>query len=160
MGSGVLEDWLAVKLPPVVLRVSAQDIARFAVAIGASDPAHFDRDSARACGYENVVAPDLFFLALRTGVFNVVPQDCLHEEGTSLRDIPPIDYITAMAGETKVILYRRFVADEPVVVSCRREKATRKDGRSGPLILVGLRYDYATQAGELLATEHFTRIFR
>jgi len=160
MLTSALQDWLAQEPASVMVPVSSQDIARFAIAIGASDPVHFDADSARAQGYPDVVAPDLFYLCLRTGAFNLVPQDSLHDEGTSLRDIPPIEYQTAMAGETKVTLYRRFVAGEPVLVTCRRERAIRKEGRSGPLTLVEFRYDYATEAGQLIATENFTRIFR
>jgi acyl dehydratase len=160
MTTSALQDWLAEQPAVVTVLVSAQDIARFAIAVGASDPVHFDADQARARGYPGVVAPDLFYLCLRTGAFNLVPQDSLHEEGTSLAGIPPIGYQAAMAGETKVTLYRRFTAGEQVRVSCQRERASQKQGRSGPLTFVEFRYDYATPAGELIATEHFTRIFR
>lgn len=142
------------------MTVTAQDIARFAIAIGASDPLHFDPAAARARGYADVVAPASFYLSLRTGAFSLVPQEQLHEEGTLRAGIPPIRYQTAMAGETRVELNRPFVAGERVRVTCTRVKATRKQGRSGALTFVEFRYDYATEAGEPIAVEHFTRVFR
>jgi hydroxyacyl-ACP dehydratase HTD2-like protein with hotdog domain len=91
---------------------------------------------------------------------SLVRQERLHEEGTPGAGIPPIAYQTAMAGETTVVLHRRFVAGEPVRVTCTREKATQKQGRSGALTFIEFRYDYVAGAGEPIATEHFTRIFR
>lgn len=160
MPTSALSEWLDEAPRSVIVPVSSQDIAKFAIATGATDAAHFDADVARERGYPGVVAPDLFYLSLRTSSFNVVPQRQLHEEGTSLADIPPIEYQTAMAGATEVTLHRRFVAGEPVRVTCTREQATTKPGRSGVLTLIVFRYEYTTAAGAPIATEHFTRIFR
>jgi acyl dehydratase len=158
--TAALQEWLSEEPKSVLVPVSSQDVAKFAIATGATDAAHFDAGVARERGYPDVVAPDMFYLSLRTGAFNVVPQDQLHEEGTSLADIPPIEYQTAMAGGTKVTLHRQFVAGEAVRVTCTRENASTKQGRSGILTFIEFRYDYATEAGEPIATEHFTRIFR
>ena len=160
MSTSALREWLNEAPKSVMVPVSSQDVAKFAIATGARDAVHFDADIARERGYRDVVGPDLFYLSLRTSSFNVVPQQRLHEEGTSLADIPPIEYETAMAGETEVTLHRRFVAGEPVRVTCTREKATTKQGRSGALTFVEFRYEYATAAGIPIVTEHFTRIFR
>ena len=37
--------------------VSAEDIAAFAAAVGATDPVHTDVEAARAAGYADVIAP-------------------------------------------------------------------------------------------------------
>jgi len=160
MPTDALQHWLSQEPKSTVLTVSPEDIARFAIAIGASDPLHFDAASARAQGYADVAAPDTFYLSLRTGAFNLVPRELLHDEGTSQADIPPIGYQTAMAGQTRVTLHRRFVAGDRVRVTCTREKATRKQGRSGALTFIDFRYDYTTESGDPIATEYFTRIFR
>lgn len=160
MSESVLREWLNEAPKSVIVPVSSQDIAKFAIATGATDAVHFDADVARERGYPDVVAPDLFYLSLRTSSFNVVPQRQLHEEGTSLADIPPIEYETAMAGETEVTLHRPFVAGEPVRVTCTRQDATTKPGRSGILTFITFRYEYTTAEGEPIVTEHFTRIFR
>lgn len=160
MPAPALREWLSEAPKSVIVPVSSRDIAKFAIATGATDPAHFDADVARERGYPDVAAPDLFYLSLRTGSFNVVPQRHLHEEGTSAADIPPIEYQTAMAGETEVTLHRPFIAGEQVRVTCTREEATTKQGRSGVLTFIKFRYEYTTVAGDPIVTEQFTRIFR
>lgn len=159
MQDDALERWLGEEPAPVTVTVSPQDIARFAVAIGATDPSHFDDEAARARGHPSIVAPDLFYLSLRTGTSNLVPQHDLHEEGTARRDIPPFPYRTAMAGSSRVVLNRRFLAGETVGVECRRVHAARKEGRSGPLTFVTFLYRYTDAQGTPIATEQFTRIF-
>lgn len=160
MSTDALQQWLSQEPRSTVMTVSSQDVARFAIAIGASDPLHFDAASARAQGYADVAAPDTFYLSLRTGALNLVAPDLLHEEGTPKSDIPPIGYQTAMAGQTRVTLHRRFVAGDRVRITCTREKATRKQGRSGALTFIDFRYEYTTESGDPIATEYFTRIFR
>lgn len=148
--------------PPLVRTVviGRQDIARFAVAAGATDAAHVDPVVARSRGFPDVVAPPLFYVALRTGVFNLVPQDELHEEGTPLRDIPPIAFRQAMAGETVAELFRPFVAGDVVTCTRRVESTARKEGRSGPLTFITFEYRYVDTDDVSIAVEHFTRIFR
>lgn len=148
--------------PPLTrtIRIDRKDIVRFAVAVGATDEIHHDAEAARRRGYADVVAPPLFYVSLRTGVFGLVPQDELHEEGTPLRDIPPVDFTQAMAGETTTELFKPFVAGD--VVSCTRrvESAYEKDGRSGALTFVRFEYRYTDPDGRPFAVEHFTRVFR
>jgi len=156
----VVERWLA--RPPDVrtVRVAPQDIARFALAIGATDPAHFDAIAARSRGFADVVAPPLFYVALRTGVFNLVSPDELHGEGTPLRDVPPIPFTQAMAGETRAGLFRPFVGGDMVTCSRRLTSMTEKSGRSGKLTFIEFEYRYADSEGKAIATENFTRMFR
>lgn len=148
--------------PPLVrvTRVDRKDIQRFAVATRNTDPIHFDPEAARARGYRDVVAPPLFYVTLRTGVYNLVAQDELHVEGTPLRDIPPIEFTQAMAGETHAELFRPFVAGDEVTCSRRIEGMFEKEGRSGSLAFVQVEYRYADANDEPFAIEHFTRIFR
>lgn len=155
-----LAEWPGAARTSRTVTVTPHDIARFAVAIGATDDVHFDAAAARARGYADVVAPDLYYVALRTGVFHLVPQDELHDEGTPLRDIPPISFRQAMAGETTAELHRPFVAGDVVTCTRHAESVVRKEGRSGTLTFVRFEYRYADAAGEPYAVEHFTRIFR
>lgn len=155
-----LAEWLADAPAPTRVIITRADIARFAVAIGAGDPVHFDPDAARAQGHPDVVAPHLYYLALRTGAFSVLPRTELHAEGTPRRDVPPIEFRRAMAGQTSAQLHRRFVAGDTVEVSVRRCGATRKEGRSGPLTFVDFEYTYREADGPVIAVERFTRIFQ
>lgn len=160
MPADALREWLEAIPTPVEVTVTRAEISRFAVAVGADDPMHFDPVAARAAGYPDVVAPDLYYLALRTGAFSVLPRPELHEDGTPLRDVPPIEFRRAMAGETTAELRRQFVAGETVVVSSRRVGVRRKEGRSGPLTFVDFEFRYTDTAGEPVAVERFTRVFQ
>ena len=46
--------------PPVSYEVGHEKIREYANAIGASNPVHHERESARAAGYRDVVAPPMF----------------------------------------------------------------------------------------------------
>jgi hydroxyacyl-ACP dehydratase HTD2-like protein with hotdog domain len=159
MVSDALAAWVArpPDIRPVI--ISHQDIARFAIAIGATDEAHFSAAAARRRGFPDVVAPPLFYISLRTGVFNLVRQDQLHEEGTPLQDIPPITFRRAMAGETTAELHRPFFAGEAITCMRRAETAFCKEGRSGTLTFIRFEYRYTSKEGGPIAAEHFTRIF-
>ncbi|MQA01805.1 MAG: hypothetical protein GEV07_03420 [Streptosporangiales bacterium] len=160
MADAAMDGWARTVGTSRTIRVSAHDIARFAVAIGARDEAHFDPAVARSRGYPDVVAPELFYVALRTGVFNLVPQEELHEEGTPRADLPPIAFDQAMAGETAADLHRRFVAGDVVVCTRSVVSTVRKEGRSGQLTFVSFQYRYADLDDAPYVVEHFTRIFR
>lgn len=155
-----MEQWVG--QPPLTqaVLIDRRDIARFAAATGETDRKHFDPDVARQAGYADVVAPALYYIALRTGVYNLVPQPELHAEGTPLRDIPPIQFDQAMAGQTRAELSKPFVAGDWVTCSRRVESFYEKEGRSGRLTFIEFEYRYTDPEGEPFAVEHFTRIFR
>ena len=160
MGEVALSGWAGAATVVRTVHVSREDIARFAVATGTTDERHLDPDAARAEGYADVVEPPLYYVALRTGAFNLVPLGELHEEGTPAADLPPIDFRQAMAGETSAELHRPIVAGDVVTCTRRVEDAYRKDGRSGPLTFIRFEYRYADAADEPFVVEHFTRLFR
>ena len=155
-----MKAWAQEPTPPRTVRIDRKDIVRYAVATRATDPIHVDPEAARAKGYEDVVAPPLFYVTLRTGVYNLVPQDELHEEGTPARDLPPVEFSQAMAGETHAELSKPFVAGNVVVCTRRVENMFEKEGRSGALAFVQFEYRYADEDDQPFVVEHFTRIFR
>lgn len=152
--------WAEEPTPARTVHIDRKDIVRFAVATRASNPIHLDPEAAQARGFRDLVAPPLFYVSLRTGVYNLVPQDQLHEEGTPLRDVPPVDFSQAMAGETHAELSKPFVAGDDVVCTRRVENMFEKQGRSGALAFVTFAYRYADEDDAPFVIEHFTRIFR
>ncbi|MGE0783694.1 FAS1-like dehydratase domain-containing protein [Mycolicibacterium sp.] len=147
--------------PPEVreVRIDRKDIQRFAIATRASDPIHHDPEYARSLGYRDVVAPLMFFVSLRTGAYNQVPQTELHPEGTPLADIPPIEFTNAMAGETDADIHRPFVAGDDVRCSRRVVGLETKEGRRGTMTLARFEYLYSDDAGDPFVVERFTRLF-
>ena len=152
--------WANTAVPARTITIDRKDIVRFAIAIRADDPVHHDVEHARSLGHRDLLAPELFYISLRTSVYNLVPQDQLHAEGTPARDLPPVDFTQAMAGETRAELHRRFVAGDEVVCTRVVEDMYEKEGRSGKLAFVTFAYRYADADDQPYAVEHFTRIFR
>lgn len=147
--------------PPEIrdVHIDRKDIQRFAIATRASDPIHHDPEYARRLGHRDVVAPLMFFVSLRTGAYNQVPQSELHVEGTPLADIPPIDFTNAMAGETDADIHKPFVAGDDVRCSRRIVGLDEKEGRRGTMTLARFEYLYSDRDGEPFVVERFTRLF-
>lgn len=155
-----MAEWAADSERSLDVRIDRKDVVRFAVATGADHPRHHDPEAARAAGYADVVAPPMFYVSLRTAVYNLVPLGELHPEGTPLRDAPPVAFTQAMAGETVAELSRPFVAGDLVRCTRRVESFHQKTGRSGLLTFVVFEYRYADPDDMPYVVEHFTRIFR
>lgn len=158
--SDKMREWAAA--PPVVREVvvDRKDIQRFAIATRATNPIHHDPEYARSLGYRDVVAPLLFFVSLRTGAYNQVPQDELHEEGTPLADIPPMSFSQAMAGETDADLHKRFVGGDRVVCSRRITDLTEKQGSKGTITFAHFEYTYSDPDDGVYVVERFKRLFQ
>jgi len=155
-----MQEWAA-RAPDVRdVRVDRKDIQRFAIATRASDPIHHDPEYARALGHRDVVAPLLFFVSLRTGVYNQVPQDALHEEGTPLADVPPMEFSQAMAGETDADLHKPFVGGDLVTCSRRVTGLSEKMGSRGLITFAQFEYTYSDSDGDPFVVERFTRLFQ
>lgn len=147
--------------PPEIrdVHVDRKDIQRFAIATRATDPIHHDPEYARSQGYRDVLAPLMFFVSLRTGTYNAVPQGELHTEGTPLADIPPMEFTNAMAGETDADIHRPFVAGDDVRCSRRVVGLEEKEGRRGTMTLARFEYLYSDHEGIPFVVERFTRLF-
>ena len=151
--------WAAREYPVVEVPITARDIAKFAHATGESDPVYFDADAARAAGYPDVVAPQMFYLVLRSEPYHLRPRGELERDGSASEDIPPLSVTRAMAGETQLEFSGRFVAGDVVTCSKRLVDMTEKQGRSGALVLLHFEYRYDVD-GRTVVVERFTRIMR
>ncbi len=142
------------------MTITATDIAKFAHATGETNPIHFDKAAAEAAGYHDVVAPTLFTYVVRMHASALVPADQLEADGSPSADVPPLSVKRAMAGETKVVVGVPVVAGDVVSVQKRLADMYEKEGRSGPLVFVEMEFEFTNQRGEMVAREHFTRIYR
>jgi 3-methylfumaryl-CoA hydratase len=152
--------WADRVYPGFEMQVTATDIARFAHATGETNPIHFDRDTAIAAGYRDVVAPTLFTYVVRMHASSLVPLDQLEPDGSPSIDVPPLPTRRAMAGETTVELGERVVAGDVITVQKRLARMYEKEGRSGPLVFVEMEFTFTNHRGEMVARENFTRIYR
>ncbi|MEV0663650.1 MaoC family dehydratase N-terminal domain-containing protein [Actinomadura luteofluorescens] len=140
--------------------VARADIARFALAIGARDPIHFDPETARAQGHPDVVAPLGFYVAIRLQSQNLVPLDELDTDGVSPGLTPPSRATRIMAGDTRARFHRRIHAGDVITLTTAISGVQEKQGRSGPLILVSYSLEYADRGGEAVVSETYARVLR
>lgn len=161
---GLLTDearaWAQEPFDPHVVTVSASDIARYARAIGETNPVFYDVEAAQAAGHADVVAPPYFPYTIRMQAANLRDRSELEPDGSSSEDVPPVAATRAMAGETKIEMGVPVVAGDTITLEKRIVDIYEKSGRSGDLVFVVQEFRFTNQKGDLVMVEEFTRIYR
>ncbi len=161
---GLLTDearaWANEPFDPYEVTVGATDIARYARAIGETNPIFYDAGAARAAGHADVVAPPYFPYTIRMQAANLRDRRDLEPDGSSSEDVPPVETTRAMAGETKLEMGVPIVAGDTITLEKRIVDIYEKSGRSGDLVFVVQEFRFTNQDGALVMTEEFTRIYR
>jgi acyl dehydratase len=139
------------------VQVTSNDIKRFAQAIGATDPVHYDEEHARTTRHGRIVAPPLFCQAL---TYDDVPVDELGADGSPVEINVDIPAQRAVGGSSEYRINRLVTAGETVTVTSRLADVYAKQGRSGPLYMVVVETDFRGEAGDLIASETATYIKR
>lgn len=161
---GVITDearrWATEPFEQYVTTVSRNDIARFARAIGETDPIYYDPDAARAAGHRDVLAPAYFPYTIRMQAAHLIDRADLEPDGSSSADVPPLPTNRAMAGETKLEVGASIHAGDTITLDKRIIDLYEKSGRSGALVFVTTEFVFTNQLDELVMREQFTRIYR
>ncbi len=152
--------WAQEPFDPYEVTISATDIARYARAIGETDPIYFDPAAARAAGHTDVIAPPYFPYTIRMQAANLRDRADLEPDGSSSEDVPPVETTRAMAGETKIEMGVPIVAGNTITLEKRITDLYEKSGRSGDLVFVVQEFRFTNQRGDLVMLEEFTRIYR
>jgi acyl dehydratase len=139
------------------VQVTSNDIKRFAQAIGATDPVHYDEEHARTTRHGRIVAPPLFCQAL---TYEDVPPEQLGADGSPAEINIDIPAPRAVGGGSEYRINRLVAAGETITVVSRLAGVQAKQGRSGPLHLVVVETDFRDEDGELVASETATYIKR
>jgi acyl dehydratase len=137
--------------------VRSDDIRRFAQAIGATNPVHYDEEHARTTRHGRLVAPPLFCQAL---TYDDVPPEQLRADGSPAEIDIDIPSTRAVGGGSEYRIHRLVGAGETITVVSRLAGVQAKQGRSGPLHLVVVETDFRDERGELVASETATYIKR
>jgi acyl dehydratase len=139
------------------VRVTAHDIKRFAQAIGATDPIHYDEEHARTTRHGRIVAPPLFCQAL---TYDDAPVDELGPDGSPVEINVDIPAQRTVGGSSEYRINRLVAAGETITVTSRLADVYAKQGRSGPLYMVVVQTDFRGETGDLVASETATYIKR
>jgi acyl dehydratase len=99
-------------------RVGREEIVGFAEAIGATDPAHYDPQAARALGYPDLVAPPTFPIVLTLDAGRLVIDD----PGLGL------DYSRVVHADQRFSYTRPIVAGDELSCVCTVEEVMSRAG--------------------------------
>lgn len=154
------KSWIGYQYPDKIFQVTAQDILKFAYATGERNPVHLHEEEALKRGSRGLVAPPMFYLAVRTAAFHIVPLDEFAVDGTPKNDLPPIGTIRGMGGEISARLPEPICAGDTLTVTKRVDNVWEKQGRSGPLVFVNFAFEVTNQLDQVVLSEDFTRVFR
>jgi acyl dehydratase len=152
--------WAEGGYPDFRFEVDRVSIARYAHAIGETDPIYFDVEAAREAGFEDVLAPPFFPYVIRMHAADLIPRNELEPDGSAGGDVPPVETTRAMAGETAIELGAPVIAGDEILLTKRITDMFEKTGRSGPMVFVTMEFTFTNQRDELVAREQFTRIYR
>ncbi|GAA4491784.1 hypothetical protein GCM10023094_56530 [Rhodococcus olei] len=142
------------------ITVTEADIARYALAIGATDPVYFDGAEARRAGHPAILAPRGFYMVLRFHAENLVALTNLGVDGTPPPFAPPNEATRRMAGASTVSFRGDIYAGQVITLSSTITAIEEKSGRSGPLVIVSYQNDFVDQESTLLVRETYVRLLR
>ena len=149
--------------------LSADALRRFAQATMETDPIHHDIDAARARGYDAIVAPPLYPLHAFPRPFGSPdPLEALSRDpdwdGIELVEdgLPPIDLPLdrLLNGGVEAEIFDLARVGDTLTTQFRYANIFERLGRSGPMVFVVVRADYATTSGSELLRVHTTMIAR
>ena len=153
-------DWIGRSITYPAYPVTAIDIAKFAYAVGISNPIHLDHDAAVAAGHPGVVAPLGFHLVIRHAVPNLTPLSELAADGGGDDLTPPSAARRRMAGESTTEFLAPIHAGDVITLTKRVADIEEKAGRSGPLAFVGYALQFRNQDDLTVVNERYVRILR
>jgi acyl dehydratase len=142
--------------------LDATTIGRYAMSIGATDPIHYDRATARLAGYADVVAPpNLLAAVVEWGVGT--PESDLQSDGTPADgDMPLGDglRLRVMGAGEEMELVNPVTAGTELVLETTLDAVSPKDTRSGPCVFVTTSHTFMAADGAVLNRNRRTVVLR
>jgi acyl dehydratase len=105
--------------PPFEYEVGREKIREYSYAVGETDQIHFDRETARAAGYRDVVAPPMFAVVYSAG--SVGPAVLDPEVG--------IDLMRMVHGGQEFVWSQPVCAGDTITTETRVAGMSEEDGR-------------------------------
>jgi MaoC dehydratase-like protein len=137
-------------------------IGRYALTIGAADPAHYDPAAARSAEYADVVAPpNMLAATVEWGIGT--PEAQLQPDGTPLDGETPAGDglgLRVMGAGEEMELVNPVIAGTEVVLETTLETVTPKQTRSGPCVFVTTLNTFSSAEGAILNRNRRTVVLR
>lgn len=137
--------------------VTLRDVRRFAQAIGATDPVHYDEGHAYRTRHQGIVAPPLFCQSL---TYEDVAPDELGPDGSPKEIDIPIQARRTVGGSSDYRIFRLVRPGDVITATTCLRDVTAKQGKTGTLYLVSVETRFTDAAGQPVAAEIATYIKR
>ncbi len=126
--------------------VTAEEIRRFAEAVGDLNPLYLDAEAARTAGYSDVIAPPLF---------------CMKMRGGRMRPDVPLEpgYASLHAGQDLEFVDEIY-AGQTYTITAKVAEAYEKTGRSGPMGFIVREVAIKNASGRVVVTLKERQIVR
>lgn len=144
---------------PVSATLDANEVARFAYAVGDANPIYLDEAAAREAGYRARVVPPPFLV---WATEPPRPLEALREDGLPRDAGPPLRLRVSRvlyAGEEWELRAPAHVG-ETITAETRLAALEEKKGSAGPFVLATTETTYTNPAGEVVAILRARRIAR
>jgi acyl dehydratase len=141
--------------------LDAVTIGRYAMTIGATDPAHYDPEAARAGGHPDVVAPpNLLAAIVEWGIGT--PEAQLQPDGTPQDGEVPLGdlRLRVMGAGEEMELVNPVTAGTELVLETTLEALTPKQARSGPCVFLTTLNTFTSADGAVLNRNRRTVVLR
>jgi acyl dehydratase len=145
--------------PPVSAEITRREAQRYARAVGDLDPIYFDEATARAAGYDGLVAPPTFVghAVVEGSTLDDLREDGLWvDRGQRLR----LAVSRTMFGGEEWEFRAPVLVGDTITAERRLGKVEEKDGRSGPFVLIHYETTFTNQRGEVVAVSRLVGIAR
>lgn len=127
--------------------------ARYARAIGETNPLYLDADHARSRGFDNVVVPPNFLPSYLDWTDGGDEAE-LRPDGTPTEEMEwiPLEGVRLMGGGEEMVFHRQLVAGAEVVLHSSLDDVTSRESRTGLMLILKIRNRYETAEGSPILT--------
>jgi acyl dehydratase len=126
--------------------VEVTGVRRMALAVGAVDPIHFEKEAATARGYRGIVAPWAFLWAI---VHNLMEGEMPFRYGKA-----------TLHGDDSYEFHEPIIVGDTITLRTSNIRGEIKQGRNGPLMIVVTERRFTNQFAQLCAVLLTTTIRR
>jgi acyl dehydratase len=139
--------------PPMNATIDGLLSRRYARAIGEDNPLYYDGEYARSRGYDDLVVPPNYlpsYLDWSDGG----AEDGLRPDGTPAHEMQwiPLEGVRLMGGGEEMRFHAPVTAGTEVVLTSSLDEVSARESKSGLMVILKIRNEYATRDGKPLMT--------
>jgi acyl dehydratase len=138
---------------PATATIDGMLSRRYARAIGDDNPLYLDAEYARSKGFDDVVVPPNFLPSYMDWT-DGGPEEELRRDGTPTHEMQwvPLEGVRLMGGGEEMTFHQPVTAGTEVVFTSTLDDVSSRESKSGLMLILKIRNEYVSSAGERLLT--------